>query len=108
MKNILHFLGFISLLFVIARPGPALAESGLPNSAEFGYGVRLDLSGAQINSSIAAAASLKINWLAIDFDWANVWPAKDDNPDLEPLNQAMVLAQQNHLSVMISITRPPA
>jgi hypothetical protein len=108
MKNILHFLGIIILLFVITRPVPALAESGLPNSAEFGYGVRLDLSGAQINSSIAAAASLKINWLAIDFDWASVWPAKDDSPDLEPLNQAMYLAQQNHLSVMISITRPPA
>jgi hypothetical protein len=108
MKNILHFLEIISLLFVIARPGPAMAESGLPNSAEFGYGVRLDLSGAQINSSIAAAASLKINWLAIDFDWANVWPARDDSPDLEPLNQALALAQQNHLSVMISITRPPA
>jgi hypothetical protein len=108
MKTTLHFLGIIILLFLANRPGPALAESGLPNSAEFGYGVRLDLSGAQINSSIAAAASLKINWLAVDFDWANVWPAKDDSPDLESLNQAMYLAQQNHLSVMISITRPPA
>jgi hypothetical protein len=108
MKKILHFMGIITWLLAITRPGLALAESGLPNSAEFGYGVRLDLSGEQINASIAAAASLKINWLAIDFDWANVWPTKDSSPDLEPLNQAMLLAQQNHLSVMISIIRPPA
>ena len=108
MKNILHHLGIVILVLVATKPGPVLAESGLPDSAEFGYGVRLDLSGYQINSSIAAAASLKINWLAVDFDWANVWPAKDDSPDLEPLNQTMLLAQQNHLSVMISITRPPA
>jgi len=108
MKNILHFLGIVILLYSITRQVPALAESGLPNSAEFGYGVRLDLGGAQINSSIAAAAGLKINWLAIDFDWESIWPAKDDSPDLEPLIQAMYQAQQNHLSVMISITRPPA
>lgn len=108
MKNFLHFLGIVILLFIFTRPGPVMAESGLPNSAEFGYGVRLDLSGDQINSSIAAAASLKINWLAVDFDWASIWPVKEDTPNLEPLNQAMALAQQNHLSVMVSITRPPA
>lgn len=108
MNKICHFLGIIMLLFCLVKPGVALAESGLPDSAEFGYGVRLDLSGAQINPSIAAAASLKLHWLALDFDWSNLWPARDSSPDLEPLNNAMYLAQQNHLSVMISITRPPA
>ena len=108
MKKNLHFLGIIILLFVLTKPGVALAENGMPNSAEFGYGVRLDLWGAQINPSIAAAGSLKINWLALNFDWASLWPTKDAIPDLDPLNQAMYLAQQNHLSVMISITQPPA
>jgi hypothetical protein len=107
MKTILHFLGIIILLLVIARPGLALAESGLPNSAEFGYGVRLDVYGEQINPSIAAAASLKLNWLALDFDWTNIWSAKDSTPNLEPLDRVMVLAKQTDLNVMISITHPP-
>jgi hypothetical protein len=108
MKKTLHFLGIIVLLIVLAKPEVALAENGMPNSAEFGYGVRLDLSGAQINPSIAAAGSLKLNWLALNFDWAGLWPTEDAIPDLEPLSQAVYLAQQNHLSVMISITKPPA
>lgn len=108
MKSKIHFFGIVALLISLIKPTLVLAESGLPNSAEFGYGVRLDLNGNQINSSISAAASLKINWLAIDFDWTNLWPNKDVNPNLDALIQAMYLAQQNHLNVMISITRPPA
>jgi hypothetical protein len=107
MQKILHFLGITVVLLWIIQPGFAVAGSGLPNSAEFGYGVRLDISGTQIIPSIAAAANLKINWLAIDFDWENIWPARDSSPNLDPLNEAMDLAKQNHLSVMISITRPP-
>jgi hypothetical protein len=107
MKKFLYILVSIGLLLGLSRPVQVMAERGLPNSAEFGYGVRLDLSGTQINPSIAAAASLKLNWLAIDFDWASIWPTRDASPDLEPLTQAMLLAQQNHLSVMISITEPP-
>jgi hypothetical protein len=106
--KIFHLLGIIVILSAFTRSGMALAESGLPNSAEFGYGVRLDLSGTQISPSITAAASFKLNWLALDFDWANIWPTRDASPDLDPLHQAILLAQQNHLSVMISITQPPA
>ena len=108
MKKILHILEIIILVLVLTKPVLAFAESGLPNSAEFGYGMRLDLRGTQINPSIAAAASLQLDWLAIDFDWSTVWPTRDASPDLEPLSQAMLLAQQNHLSVMVSITKPPA
>lgn len=108
MKKIFCIFGIINLLSVFVSPIKAQAENGLPNSAEFGYGVRLDLGGAQINPSIAASSSLKLNWLALDFDWEYIWPAKDAIPNLETLDQAMYLAQQNHLSVMISIIRPPA
>ncbi len=104
---ILSALVIIALFLTLPRPELVKAESGLPNSAEFGYGIRLDLSGTQINPSISAVASLKFNWLAIDFNWASIWPARDASPELEPLNQAMLLATQNHLSVMISITEPP-
>jgi hypothetical protein len=108
MKNTLHFLGILVFLSILIKPDLALAESGLPDSAEFGYGVHLDLAGTQINPSIAAAASLKINWLALDFDWSSIWPERDASPDLDALNQAIYLAQQNKLSVMVSIARPPA
>lgn len=107
MKKIFCLLGIINLLSVLIGPTAVLAENGLPNSPEFGYGARLDLSGSQINPSIAAAGSLKLNWLALDFDWNSLWPTRDAIPDLDPLDQAMYLAKQNHLSVMISITRPP-
>jgi hypothetical protein len=107
MKKILHILWIIILVLVFNNPGFAVAESGLPNSAEFGYGMRLDLSGTQINPSIAAAASMKLNWLAIDFDWAKIWPAREASPELDPLIEAMALAQQNNLSVMVSIVKPP-
>lgn len=107
MKTILYILAIVGLFLSPSTPGLVSAKSGLPNSSEFGYGVRLDLSGTQINPSISAAASMKINWLALDFDWAEIWPVRDGSPNLEPLNQAMVLAQQNQLSVMISIIKPP-
>lgn len=80
MKKTLHVLGIIILITLLVKPGGVKAESGLPNSAEFGYGVRVDLSGGLVNTSIIAAGSMKLNWLALDFDWENLWPTRRPFP----------------------------
>ena len=108
MKKNLLILVIISLLLGVYPSMSVSAQNGLPTSANFGYGVRLDLRGIQINPSINAVGSLKLDWIGVDFNWKYLWPTEDAIPNLDTLNQAIYLAQQNHLNVMVSITEPPA
>jgi hypothetical protein len=109
MRKILSLFGIIVLFLSLTVTSRLVrAESGLPDSPKFGYGARLDLAGEEIYSAINAAANIKLDWIAIDFDWANQWPDGNISPDLNAINQVMLMAQQNQLSVMLSITHAPA
>ena len=88
MKKNLLILVIISLLLGVYPSMSVSAQNGLPTSANFGYGVRLDLRGIQINPSINAVGSLKLDWIGVDFNWKYLWPTEDAIPNLDTLNQA--------------------
>jgi hypothetical protein len=48
-----------------------------------------------------------MDWIAIDFNWGHLWQDPGIPPDLSSLNQAMLLAKNGNLNVMLSITNPP-
>ena len=86
---------------------PARAASGLPNSAEFGYGARLDVWGQEVELAINAASSVGVDWIGVDFDWQRHWPDAAAPVNLEPLDRVMAIAQSQGINVLLSLTHAP-
>ena len=86
----------------------ARAASGLPNSAEFGYGARLDVWGQEVELAINAASSVGVDWIGIDFDWQRHWPDAAVPVYLVQLDRVMALAQSQGISILLSLTHAPA
>jgi hypothetical protein len=103
---------FYRLLFagamVLAPLIRAFPVAAYPGPSGFGYGARIDLQGSQVQLALNAAAGISLDWVGIDFNWALLWPGKDRPIDLEAVQMAMSLAQQQGLKVLLSITGPPA
>jgi hypothetical protein len=104
------FITVTALVICLAFSGlkPVRGASGLPDSLEFGYGAQMNLAGEQIEPAMNAAVGLGLDWIAIEFDWGELWPDASVLPDLNRLNQAMALAVDGKLNVMLSITNAPA
>ena len=88
-------------------PGPALAIRGIPNSATFGYGARLDMWGDDIYTAVELASGMNLDWLAIDVDWARLWPTLDQQADFSPLDRVLQAARQKGISVLLSLNHAP-
>lgn len=86
---------------------PAYAASGLPNSMEFGYGARLDIWGQEVELALNAASGVGIDWIGVDFDWGRHWPDAATPINLELLDRTMVIAQNQGINILLSITNPP-
>ena len=97
----------IGITFLSTLPKPAMAARGVPNSATFGYGARLDLWGSDMYAAVELAASMGIDWLAIDVDWARHWPSLDQPADFSALDRALQTARQKQISVMLSFNHAP-
>ena len=97
-----------ALILICAFPGPAAAAAGLPNTATFGYGARLDIWGEDVYAALELASSMGLDWLAIEVDWARHWPALDQPADFSRLDYALQAARQKQISVMLSLTNAPA
>jgi hypothetical protein len=87
---------------------PALAQSGFPDSPEFGYGARLDPLGQEVELAVNAASGIGLEWLGVDFDWARLWPDPNNAPEFQTLDRALTLAAARGLYVQLSIANPPA
>ncbi|GAP15048.1 hypothetical protein LARV_02828 [Longilinea arvoryzae] len=87
---------------------PVQAARGIPGSAEFGFGARLNLYGSQFDQALQLAGTLRLDWLTIDLAWASLMPDPTVAIDFTRLDQAMQTAAQNQTAVMLSITQPPA
>jgi hypothetical protein len=104
-----RFWHIIILITLLLYPGAiASAASGLPDSTDFGYGARLDIWGEAVELAIKTASGIGIDWIGIDFYWSRHWPTDASSIDLEKLDQAMHLARDQNLDVMLSIKAPPA
>jgi hypothetical protein len=91
-----------------AFPSPGFAVAGLPNTASFGYGARLDMWGQDVYTALELAANMGLDWLAIDVDWARHWPAIDQPADFSKLDYVLQAARQKQISILLSLTHAPA
>ena len=96
-----------STLFSAATGNSAAIPDGSPGSPNFGYGARLDPSGDQVEVAIKISGQFALDWIAIEFDWANLQPKSTIPPDWETLDNVIMQARENHLAVMMSISDPP-
>jgi len=87
---------------------PVQAAGGMPDSPEFGYGARMDIWGQEIELAVKVAAGVGVEWIGADFDWTRHWPDATVPANLEQVDRVMALVQQNHMSVLLSVTNPPA
>jgi hypothetical protein len=86
----------------------AIAAKGTPDSPEFGYGAQIHVEGDFSGDALAIAKNLKLDWVNIEFNWTARWPTAGASPVLTDLDQAMQIAREDGLSVMLSLTNPPA
>ena len=96
-----------AILFSVSPMKSVQAVRGIPGSAEFGYGARVNLSGPQFEQALQLAASLRLDWLTIDLSWAELMPDPTTPVDFTRLDLAMKAAAQNQTSVLYSITQTP-
>lgn len=88
-------------------PGRIQAARGIPPSPEFGYGLRIDAVSENLPTVLEFAASLPVDWVALDLDWAALWPDPNAQPDLQLIDEAMGLADRYELAVMLSVFDAP-
>lgn len=91
-----------------ARTVNTLPHNGLPNSPAFGYGLWLDPRGKQVGPALNLAKGLKIDWLAVDFDWAARWPEMAVAPNLADLAPIFDTTSANGAGILLSIHNAPA
>jgi hypothetical protein len=101
-------IAIAALILFSAFPHPVFAAVGLPNSASFGYGARLDMWGEDVYAALDLAANMGLDWLAIDVDWARHWPAIDQPADFSKLDYVLQAARQKQISILLSLTHAPA
>ncbi len=103
--NLLHCC--ILILVLCATPFQVNAADGLPGFPKFGYGARINVQNEDLVTAITTARNVDLDWLAIDYDWTEIWPSPNIDPDLSQLDDLMKGAYSHDLSVLVSITNPP-
>lgn len=100
------FAAVIIALVVTAPLGSVLAARGTPQSAEFGYGAHLNLTGSFAMDGIRLASNLQLDWLALDLSWQAIAP-KAGTVDWSRLDPAMQTAEHSQVSVFLSLSDTP-
>lgn len=88
-------------------PMQAQASTPSPYIPKFSYGARLDPLGLEVNLAINTAAAIGLDWLGLDFDWAQLWPKENAGPDLRSIDIVMRKSSDHELKILLSITNPP-
>lgn len=85
-----------------------MAGKGIPGSADFGYGGWIHLEGSHIEQAFQVASSLQFDWLAVEVNWAELYPSEDSTPDWSSIDRLFNFASKHQISVMASLTDAPA
>ncbi len=104
-------IALILTLFLVVLAGKlpsAQAAPGIPGSPEFGSGARLDPRGANLEGALATLTALHLDWIAIEYSWADFVPSAESSPDYTRLDQAVNAAQSAGSAVMLALTNAPA
>lgn len=99
---------YLLLSLLLGQTYAVKAGSGLPDSTQFGYGVRVELYGQEVELALKTAASVGLDWISVDLDWELCWPDPGSAPNLKALD---TLIQQTHrygLNVLLSIKNAPS
>jgi hypothetical protein len=96
-----------ALMLGLITPRDVQAAKGTPGSPEFGYGIHVDLQGKYVPESLQSAALLQVDWVGLDFDWSDHAPDASKPASLEDLDQVMSLAEQFHLTILLSLKHAP-
>jgi hypothetical protein len=98
---------WISSFLLAAVVQPASASKGVPNSATFGYGAAIDISGEQPQEALSLAQAVDLDWVALSVDWQIIQPEDSISPDWSMLDVLVHQAAQHEISVLIQINNPP-
>jgi hypothetical protein len=103
------FGSFLCALFLTltSLAVPTHAAAYQPDGYKFKYGANLDLDGSTIKEAMELANQLDLDWVAVFFDWQDIWPDQKVNPDLSNFIRAVTAAQQKNISVLLTIANPP-
>ena len=82
--------------------------SGLPDSAQFGYGTTLNTATLNIPQAIGAAKTIGLDWVSIEVNWAQAWPDQSQPIDLSAIKAVVQNADSKEINLLVSITTPPA
>ncbi len=96
------------LAFLTAATLHTHARNGLPQSAYFGFGARIDPWGEQVDAALEAASANGLDWIGLDFDWNAQWPESNTTLDLAGIDHIMQYASNQDMAVLISITNAPS
>ena len=104
-----RFLQNLSVLLLILSvfPHQVNATRGLPNTASFGYGARLDMWGEDVFLAMELASKMGLDWVAVDVDWNRHWPSLSQAADFSALDYVLQAARQKNIHVLLSLTNPP-
>jgi hypothetical protein len=94
------------VLSAIFIPAYVDASEGLPGSAKFGYGARVDINGGYLEKAIETASYMGLDWVAVDFDWEEMWPDPSSPPKINSLTEVIHKANQYGISVLLTISNP--
>lgn len=92
---------------IVYLPLSVEASAGLPGTAKFGYGAVIDINGKYLDESITTAASIGLDWIAVEFDWEKMWSDPNSPPNISLLSEVIDKAYQRGLSVLLTISNPP-
>lgn len=101
-------LVWLIVLTVVPLPFNVYAADGLPDSPEFGYGAQLSMVTGNQAYLLDQASQIGLDWVAIQFDWAQLWPDPNTQPDLSIFVDLVHEATQRDLSLMIVFRDSPA
>jgi hypothetical protein len=110
IKTLQRFGSALVAIFILlsSLAHPVSAARGIPGSPEFGVGARLSLTSPGLTDALNTMKDLRLDWLSIDFPWDAFQSESSSQPDWGKLDQAVNTAWQNHIAVLVSISKAPS
>ncbi len=100
----LRVLIILAVLAACLIPQPCQAA----HPFQFYYGAQVDLDGQYPETAIDLATNLRLDWISIEFNWAQHAPTAGVAPNLEEISATLLYARDRGLGVLLILSHPPA
>lgn len=98
----------LSFILVVTNLNMVQAARGIPGSPDFGIGATIYPDGANFEKGLEMAADLSLDWIRVPVSWNDYQPDPSKSPQFDALMPVMLLAAQNDIAVLVSLTGVPA